>query len=39
MPYVGGVGPYRQHCDDIAGNGYEGFEIRSAARPASGMNV
>jgi cyclohexanone monooxygenase len=39
MPYVGGVGPYRQHCDDIAENGYEGFEIRSAARPASGMSV
>ena len=25
MPYVGGVGPYRQTCDDIAANDYQGF--------------
>jgi cyclohexanone monooxygenase len=25
MPYLGGVGPYRQKCDDIAAKGYEGF--------------
>ena len=25
MPYVGGVGPYRQICDDVAASGYEGF--------------
>jgi cyclohexanone monooxygenase len=25
MPYLGGVGPYRQHCADIAAKGYEGF--------------
>jgi cyclohexanone monooxygenase len=27
MPYVGGVGAYRQKCDEIAANGYEGFEL------------
>ncbi len=27
MPYVGGVGVYRQTCDDIASNGYEGFRL------------
>jgi cyclohexanone monooxygenase len=25
MPYVGGVGPYRQICADVAASGYEGF--------------
>jgi cyclohexanone monooxygenase len=25
MPYLGGVGPYRQKCAEIAANGYEGF--------------
>ncbi|MEV7097684.1 NAD(P)/FAD-dependent oxidoreductase [Amycolatopsis sp. NPDC051045] len=28
MPYVGGVGPYRAKCDEVAGNGYEGFVLR-----------
>jgi len=27
MPYVGGVAVYRQRCDEIAANGYEGFEL------------
>ncbi|MGB3442460.1 MAG: NAD(P)/FAD-dependent oxidoreductase [Actinophytocola sp.] len=27
MPYVGGVVGYRQKCDEVAGNGYEGFEL------------
>jgi cyclohexanone monooxygenase len=27
MPYVGGVGTYRQYCDEIAEHGYEGFSI------------
>jgi cyclohexanone monooxygenase len=27
MPYIGGVGTYRQTCDEIAAKGYEGFEI------------
>ena len=25
LPYLGGLGPYRQRCDEIAANGYEGF--------------
>ena len=25
MPYAGGVGVYREKCDEIADNGYEGF--------------
>jgi cation diffusion facilitator CzcD-associated flavoprotein CzcO len=37
MPYVGGLGPYRQHCEEIATSGYEGFILSAlpaeAARP------
>jgi cyclohexanone monooxygenase len=29
MPYVGGVGNYRNKCDEIAANNYEGFELSS----------
>ena len=25
LPYLGGLGPYREKCDEIAANGYEGF--------------
>ena len=32
MPYIGGVGAYRQKCDDVAAKGYEGFTL---AAPAS----
>jgi cyclohexanone monooxygenase len=28
MPYVGGVGVYRQRCDDMAARGYAGFTLR-----------
>ena len=28
MPYIGGVGAYRETCDDIARKGYEGFLLR-----------
>jgi hypothetical protein len=31
MPYIGGVGPYRQKCDEVAANGYEGFILSDAA--------
>jgi cyclohexanone monooxygenase len=34
MPYIGGVGTYRQKCDAIAENGYEGFELGRALTPA-----
>lgn len=27
MPYVGGVGVYREKCDQIASNNYEGFQL------------
>ena len=27
MPYVGGVGNYRNKCDEVAGAGYEGFHL------------
>jgi cation diffusion facilitator CzcD-associated flavoprotein CzcO len=29
MPYVGGVGPYRQRCAEVAAAGYEGFALTS----------
>ena len=27
MPYIGGVGVYRQECDAVAAKGYEGFVL------------
>ena len=27
MPYLGGVGAYRQTCDEVAANGYDGFQL------------
>ncbi|HEX2590008.1 MAG TPA: NAD(P)/FAD-dependent oxidoreductase [Rhizomicrobium sp.] len=30
MPYIGGFGVYRQKCNEVAANGYEGFELSSA---------
>jgi cation diffusion facilitator CzcD-associated flavoprotein CzcO len=27
MPYVGGVGVYREKCEQVAANGYEGFQL------------
>jgi len=33
MPYIGGVGAYRQICNDVAANGYEGFAMTAAKRP------
>ncbi|HEY5858573.1 MAG TPA: NAD(P)/FAD-dependent oxidoreductase [Aldersonia sp.] len=29
MPYLGGVGAYRQKCDEVAAAGYDGFTLRS----------
>jgi cyclohexanone monooxygenase len=34
MPYIGGVGAYRQKCDEIAANGYEGFVLAGAEKVA-----
>jgi cation diffusion facilitator CzcD-associated flavoprotein CzcO len=27
LPYIGGCGPYREKCDQVAANGYEGFKL------------
>ena len=27
MPYIGGVGPYREQCDAVAADGYRGLEF------------
>jgi cyclohexanone monooxygenase len=39
MPYIGGVGAYRQICDEVAAKGYEGFLFAAgpavAVRPAA----
>jgi cyclohexanone monooxygenase len=35
LPYVGGVGAYRQKCDEVAANGYEGFTLRTAGKLAA----
>jgi cyclohexanone monooxygenase len=32
MPYIGGVGNYRQICNEVAAKGYEGFAMTAAAR-------
>ena len=29
LPYLGGLGPYRQKCDEVAANEYEGFAFSS----------
>ena len=34
LPYVGGVGVYRQKCDEVAATGYEGFTLRPAGELA-----
>jgi cyclohexanone monooxygenase len=31
MPYIGGLGVYREKCEQVAANGYEGFAVTSAA--------
>src|SRR3954469_17805866 len=33
MPYIGGVGVYRQICNDVAAKGYEGFVMEAPSRP------
>ena len=34
MPYVGGVGVYRQYCDEVRAAGYQGF-LRSSPAGAA----
>ena len=33
MPYIGGVGAYRQICNGVAAKGYQGFRMTGAERP------
>jgi cyclohexanone monooxygenase len=33
MPYIGGVGVYRQICNDVVAKGYEGFAMTPAEQP------
>jgi cyclohexanone monooxygenase len=35
MPYVGGVGTYRQACDRIAAEGYPGFRFGGVSEAAA----
>ena len=35
MPYIGGGHNYRKICNDVAANGYDGFELTPPPRPAS----
>jgi cyclohexanone monooxygenase len=32
MPYIGGVGAYRQICNDVAAKGYQGFRMTGVER-------
>ncbi len=34
MPYIGGVGVYREICDDVAANGYKGFTLSARTQAA-----
>ncbi len=35
MPYPGGVGVYREKCNEVAAAGYEGFTLRKSAASAA----
>ncbi len=35
MPYIGGVGTYRQECDAVVANGYQGFRLEGQTRAAA----
>ena len=35
MPYIGGVGAYRQLCNEVAAKGYEGFALEAATAAAA----
>jgi cyclohexanone monooxygenase len=36
MPYAGGVGAYRQRCDEVTAAGYAGFSLRRLEAPVAG---
>ena len=31
MPYAGGLGPYRRHCEEIVADGFRGFTLHQSA--------
>ena len=33
LPYIGGVGAYRETCDEIVAEGYKGFRLEAAKSP------
>jgi len=35
MPYIGGVGSYRQRCDEVAANDYQGFVLSGQRQAAA----
>ena len=35
MPYIGGVGRYREICDEVAADGYKGFRFEAKAAAAA----
>jgi cyclohexanone monooxygenase len=35
MPYIGGVGVYREECDAVVRDDYRGCELRSASAAAA----
>ena len=38
MPYPGGVGAYRQKCDEVTAGGYTGFTLGASARVPVGVS-
>ena len=36
MPYVGGVGAYRQKCQEVVDQGYEGFDLAQRSTAVAG---
>ncbi|WP_427919227.1 flavin-containing monooxygenase [Streptomyces sp. cg40] len=39
MPYVGGVGVYRAKCEEVAAQGYTGFQLSARAADLSGTGA
>ncbi len=35
LPYLGGLGPYREKCDEVAENGYQGFAFANRERASA----
>jgi cyclohexanone monooxygenase len=36
LPYIGGVGNYRDHCAAVAASGYEGFAVSGEGKDGDG---